>query len=271
MASDAHAHPYDLMQLDSDAEKKRCALGIRCAASSWKREEFLFQEELSEAAGMAVPMALCFGVHPQLLAGKGEKEARRSLETLDELAREGRLKAIGEAGFDLFDNSFRATEAQQEELFCAQIELARAYNLPLVLHLRRAMHKAFKYSKQLKRLSAVAFHSYSGTRREGEDFLKRGVNAYFSFGTTIALNHKTAQEAVAYCATDRLLFETDAPYQALRGKNHSTWSDIHTVLEEAVKLRKQEGTMRPSQGFIELDYASDLNFSRFFGYAEEKL
>ncbi|GAB1481295.1 hypothetical protein MASR2M78_01100 [Treponema sp.] len=42
MASDAHAHPYDLMNLEVDAEQERCALGIACAASAWNMDEFLF-------------------------------------------------------------------------------------------------------------------------------------------------------------------------------------------------------------------------------------
>ncbi|GAB1481294.1 hypothetical protein MASR2M78_01090 [Treponema sp.] len=139
-------------------------------------------------------------------------------------------------------------------------------DFPQLLHLRKAMHKAFKYSKELKALPVVIFHSYSGTYREAEDFLKRGVNAYFSFGTTIALNHKIAQEAVSKLPAEHLLFETDAPYQGLRGKDHSSWKDVLVVLKEASRLRLEARGQDKSENRQDLEKISDLNFSRCFGY-----
>ncbi|MDR1373784.1 MAG: hypothetical protein LBJ24_02295 [Treponema sp.] len=111
MASDAHAHPFDLAERFPGAEEERCRLGIRCAASAWNREQFVFHEGLSRAAAAAgAPQtALCFGVHPQLPAetGAAEKTAGHDLEAilalLAGLAGEGRLNAVGEAGFDLFN------------------------------------------------------------------------------------------------------------------------------------------------------------------------
>jgi TatD DNase family protein len=70
MASDAHAHPSDLLQRFPGAEQERRSLGIACAASAWNAGEFALHQALADRAGSegAPAMALCFAVHPQLSA-----------------------------------------------------------------------------------------------------------------------------------------------------------------------------------------------------------
>ncbi len=263
MASDAHAHPRDLSLREPDNEKVRLAAGVRCAASSWNEEEFRYQERLAAAADAAggPELVLCFGAHPQLPASD-LGAARRAVALLGELAAAGRIGAVGEAGFDLFDAGYRETEAAQTELFEAQLEIALRAGLPLVLHLRRAMHKAFSYSRELARLPAVVLHSYPGTLREAEDLLKRGVDAYFSFGTTVALNHKRAMEACALLPLERLLVETDAPYQPLRGREYSSWGDLRAVIAAVAALRAEAGSAGGTPA--EVEEATDAAYCRAF-------
>jgi TatD DNase family protein len=273
MLTDAHCHPWDLLASFPPGEEERQRLGALCAASAWRREEFAYHETL--AAG-PLPPVLCFGVHPQLPAhegrehrtGPGSREGRpfssgEALAFLQTLAAEGRIDAVGEAGFDLYDRPYRETEARQDELFAAQLEIALDRGLPLVLHIRRAMHKVFSYSRSLKRLPAVVFHSYSGTLREGLDLLKRGINAFFSFGAPILLNHKTAMDACARLPPERLLLETDAPYQGLRGRPFSSWGDLPAILRAATDLRREAGSPGGSPEDLEAIIAA--NFHRAYG------
>ncbi len=264
MASDAHAHPYDLSKLDPGAESLRRALGVSCAASAWHEAEFVFQEDLAarSAADGAAPMLPCFGAHPQL-ALEGPDAAEEAVRLLPLLASEGRVRAVGEIGFDYFDGAYRGTSELQRSLFVSQLAVAKEFALPCVLHLRRAMHEAFAYSRGLAALPAVVFHSYSGTLREARDILKRGVNAFFSFGATIYLNHKTAMEACAGVPADRLLVETDAPYQKPRGAAYSTWSDLRRVIAAAAELRAAAGS--PCAELGELERTTDDNFRRAYG------
>ncbi len=270
MASDAHAHPFDLARRDGSAETERRELGVACAASAWHEEEFLFNEGLAADAERdgGPEVVLCFGVHPQLPSAAGEPEGRAaaSLAFLRRLVAEKRIRAVGEAGFDLFaggGTSFRETEEEQEALFRAQLELARDASLPMVLHLRRAMHKAFAYRRELRGLPAVVFHSYSGTLAEAGALLKNGVNAFFSFGTVLLLNHKRAMEACALLSADRLLFETDAPYQPLRGRDRSSWRDLRDVIAAAARLREAAGSgAADPRGLEEI---GDRNFRRAYG------
>jgi TatD DNase family protein len=229
-----------------------------CAGSAWHNEDFLYNEK---AAG-SFPMALCFAVHPQLSAsGADSKDIQHSLSLLYQLAGENRIDAVGETGFDLFNDEFRAAEKTQDELFEHHLCAAEKYELPLVLHLRRAMQKIFLHTQRLKKIPAVVFHSYSGTADEAASLLRRGVNAYFSFGTTILLNHKTAMKSCAAIDAERLLFETDAPYQSPRGRQYSSYADIVDVINKAAELKLSAG--KPCTA-SELERISDENFYKVY-------
>jgi TatD DNase family protein len=184
------------------------------------------------------------------------------LEVLHNLARAGKIAAVGECGFDLFNAAYRETEPLQDSLFAAQIETAVNSGLPLVIHARRAMHKIFAAAKILAKCKAVVFHSWAGTHNEGQALLKRGVNAFFSFGNTIRLNHKEAMRCCALLPARRLLCETDAPFQPPRGQNYSGWADIPLILETAAALRREAGA--EGQNAAELEARIETNFKSVF-------
>ncbi|MCL1960082.1 MAG: TatD family hydrolase [Spirochaetes bacterium] len=265
MLTDAHCHPFDLYSYFPQAEEEREFFDVVAAASACDLDEFAYNEELSKkrAAENLAPLLLCFAVHPQLPAVKttnGEPltndELNNYLETLYNLAAAGRLSAVGECGFDLFNASFRETEAVQDRIFSVHLETALRYDLPAVLHIRRAMHKIFANVKNLAKCRAVVFHSWPGTFDEGMSLLKHKVNAYFSFGNTIRNGHKHAMHCCARFPAERFLTETDAPFQPLRGQNFSCWTDLPHIIEKAASLRNV-----PAK---ELETQIENNFKKVF-------
>jgi TatD DNase family protein len=257
MASDAHVHPSDLAKHNPDAEEERRSLNIACAASAWNEEDFSYNSAAAESP-LSPPVALCFAVHPQLPAeSRSEKQIEDSLSFLHRAALEKRIDAVGETGFDLFGDKFRITEKIQDALFAEHIGIAHNNRLPLVIHARKAAQKIFSWSKELKKIRAVVFHSYSGTEDEALSLLKRGVNAYFSFGNVLRLNHKQAMRACAALPAERLLVETDAPYQAPMGKAFSSYGDITAVIAKAAELRSVSGKPCAKE---ELESITDGNF-----------
>ncbi|MDR1858587.1 MAG: TatD family hydrolase [Treponema sp.] len=263
MLADAHCHPFDLAACFPAAEGERRRLGVVCAASATTMEEFEYCEELSRQAGEQAPLLPCFAVHPQLPMSSEQLAMSNGLKVLDVLAGQGRLTAVGETGFDLYNAAFRETEAVQDELFAAHLEAALCYDLPLVIHVRRAMHKIFAHAPALKRCRAVVFHSWPGTAGEGDALLRRGINAFFSFGTTIMLNHREAMRCCAAFPASRLLAETDAPFQPLRGREFSSYADLVAVLETMASLRREAG----SEGLTvaEMENVIERNFRAAFG------
>ena len=278
--TDAHCHPWDLLEFLPNAEDERRKTGTACAASSWNLKEFEYHENLAKKAREeAAPIIFCgFALHPQLAPSCLEtvdvscrqaplpdcsiSDRYKDLEIVEMLAAQGRLDAVGETGFDLYSEKFKAAEKIQDEMFVCHLETAVKYGLPLVLHLRRAMHKIFPFSGELKKLPAVIFHSWPGTRGEGEALLHRGINAFFSFGATVVNNHKEAMRCSAFFPADRILLETDAPYQPLRGKTYSSWQDLDAVCKVIAALRKESGTDGSDQK--ELEVLTTINFYRAF-------
>ncbi|MDR0313184.1 MAG: TatD family hydrolase [Treponema sp.] len=273
MLCDAHCHPYDLLSHLSKNELEAGMSEIAFAASSWNLEQFEYHESLARKAASQdiegqsrAPVVLCFAVHPQFPASSllpGVSQGRNDghyidnvlLPLLENLAAEKRLHAIGEAGFDLFNAEFRNTEKTQDKIFCHHLEVALKYELPMVLHVRKAMHKIFPHAKKLKKLPSVIFHNWSGTVGEGESLLRQGVNAFFSFGAAIVNNHKQAQRCCAALPLDRILVETDAPYLPPWGKPFSSWADLPLIYKVASDLR--DGA--------ELEAVVEGNFFRAFG------
>ncbi|MDR2701305.1 MAG: TatD family hydrolase [Spirochaetaceae bacterium] len=276
MASDIHAHPVDLLRLFPGAEAERRSLGIACAASAWNGEDFSRHEEMAAAARTdgAAPLFPCFALHPQLPAYMIAREKspaetaaatvmsvgdfRDKLDLLEDLAARGRLAAVGETGFDLYSAEFRETEAIQDDLFAAHLETALRHDLPLILHVRRAMHKIFPHTKALKALPAAVFHSWPGSPDEGFSLLRRGIRAFFSFGAAILHNHKNAVLSCTALPAEQILLETDAPYQPLRGREFSSWADLSVILRSAAAIRKESG--KPGGEPEELENITDGNF-----------
>ena len=271
--TDAHCHPWNLKEYLDDPETERRATGTAIVASAWNLEQFEYHEGLAKKAmeDGAPQIFCCFALHPQLTGDDdfslAEGPFMDGIELLQKLGSQGRLDAVGEAGFDLFNEEFRAGEKLQNEIFACHLETALKYELPLVLHVRRAMHKIFPLTKELKKLPAVVFHSWPGTKAEGEALIKRGINVFFSFGTTVLKNHRQAMASAALLAPERILLETDAPYQPLpsvpgQGKAFSSWRDLSAICQQIAALRKKAGS--PCSSKEEIEKITTENFFQVF-------
>ena len=177
-----------------------------------------------------------YGLHPQ---SAGFIDVKSNADFLEQLLQQHKLHAIGEAGFDYFNYEFRAQAGTQEEMFNIQLALATQYNLPLVIHCRKANEKLFEYSKQLRKLPAVLFHSFMGMPNEARSLLDRGINGYFSFGKQVMNNNKKVIACVRELSDSVLLTETDAPWQFLKGETHTNPADIKKVFEAFCQIRNQ--------------------------------
>jgi len=251
MLTDAHCHPFDLAARFPQAEQERRRLGILAAASACDTEEFTHNEKLAKDAAALenAPLLPCFAVHPQQFSVNNMQltKIEQGLSVLEELAAQKRIAAAGECGFDLYNAAFRETEKIQGEIFASHLETALRHDLPLVLHVRRATHKIFAYAKTLAKCKAVVFHSCPLTAEEGQALLRRGVNAYFSFGNIIINGHKQAMRCCALLPLQRLLAETDAPFQPARGGNFSRWEDLPRIIEAAAALRGENAKETETQ------------------------
>lgn len=179
-----------------------------------------------------------FGLHPQNVKNYNIS----SINFLDKLVAEKQISFIGECGFDLFCDEYKRFEIKQEEIFTIQMEIAIKNNLPVVIHCRKANHKLFKYIKQLSKLPEVLFHSFMGPSAEALSLLNSDINGYFSFGKQIFNGNKKVLECIQKLPPQRILCETDAPFQYLKGEKFTSPADITKIQKRILELlEKNDG------------------------------
>ena len=159
------------------------------------------------------------GVHPH--------DASGGIGGLEALLHEPEIVAVGECGLDFhYDRSPRDV---QRDVFAAQIALAHAHDLALVIHTREAWAETFDVLAAEGVPERTVFHCFTGGPEEAARCLDLG--AVLSFSGIVTFPSATdLQDAARRCPLDRLLVETDSPYLAPvphRGqRNQPAWVPV---------------------------------------------
>jgi TatD DNase family protein len=124
------------------------------------------------------------------------------------------LAAIGECGLDRHWNSSEqpALVRGEQELFEAQLDLARRYSLPVIVHSREAARETLEIIRAFPSVCGV-IHCFSYGPEELLAFQDLGW--YISFaGNLTYKNAQSLRDALGVVSMERLLLETDSPYLA---------------------------------------------------------
>ena len=248
----------------NDSPRERTSELFPCHNAA-KRQNDKSSARLFPCAQASSPRVLqSFGLHPQA-PFSDERDFALRLEFLEGLLQERRIAAIGECGLDFFTPEFSAKRAAQEKAFAAQLEAAARHKVPVVVHARKAMQEIFASAGALKKVPAVVFHSFAGSPADARSLLSKGINAYFSFGKPIVNGAKKAINCVRVLPLDRLLFETDAPYQTLKGEKATSPAEIADVYQAAFELRSAGIPYEARPSFIDFSSEVEKNFRAVFG------
>jgi TatD DNase family protein len=157
----------------------------------------------------AVP---AYGIHPMYTPRAPAADLATLRQWLErELAGPRPPVAVGEIGLDLFQPELQAGEglARQEHFFVEQLKIARDFNLPVLLHVRRAIDPVLKQLRRIPVPGGIA-HAFNGSRQQAEEFLKLGFK--LGFGGTLSYSGSSRIRALAAeLPEDALVLETDAP------------------------------------------------------------
>lgn len=193
-----------------------------------------------EAAGWPALRALCrdqpdlhpaYGLHPMYLARHREAH----LDELREWLANERPVAVGECGLDYFVEDL--DPATQQHYFDAQLRLAREFDLPLIIHARRAVDAVIAAVRRVGDLRGVV-HSFSGSPEQARQLW----NAGFLIGLGGPVTYERAQRLrglVASMPLEHLLLETDAPDQpdaAIRGQRNEP-ARVSVICRTIAQLR----------------------------------
>ena len=191
------------------------------------------------AERLAAAPALYFaaGFHPSNLQDyqKGDEERLASL------LQSPKGVAVGEIGLDYHYED--TDEAAQKRAFCAQLELAEALSLPVIIHSRDAAADTLRILKdnRAKLRAGGVMHCFSGSPETAKEYLKLGL--YISFAGPVTFkNARRLDEVAKIVPPERILAETDSPYLApepFRG-TLNTPKNVVQVYEKLAQLRGEE-------------------------------
>lgn len=175
-----------------------------------------------------------YGLHPMFLA----QHRPVDLVELREWAHREKPVALGECGLDFFVPDLDVDA--QSRLFDAQIRLAREFDLPLIVHARRAVDAVIAAIRRVGGIRGV-IHSFSGSSQQAAQLSDLG----FMIGLGGPVTYERANRLRALARTmplDQLLLETDAPDQPdseHRGQRNEPARMVH-VLHAIAELRDMD-------------------------------
>ena len=219
MFTDSHSHIY-LPHFDEDRDemlKRTIDNGVKhIFLPNIDQESIDPMLELCRSyPGICYPM---MGLHPTSV----KKDFEKQLEIVDSWLGKKRFSAIGECGIDLYWDKTYFEE--QKIAFRYQIDLAKKYDLPIVIHARESFKEIYdiidnEWDESLKGV----FHSFTGDL----DDVKKIKSYGFKFGINgiVTFKNSDLKNVVKHVELKDILLETDSPYLApvpKRGKRNES-------------------------------------------------
>ncbi|TWT21786.1 TatD family hydrolase [Luteimonas wenzhouensis] len=208
---------------------------------------------LREVCRMADGLHPAYGLHPMYLASHRPEH----LQDLRGWLERERPVAVGECGLDYYVEGL--DPAAQQVCFEGQLRLAREFDLPVIVHARRAVDAVIASLRRIGGLRGV-IHSWSGSEEQARQLWK--LDFMLGIGGPVTYERaRRLRRLVATMPLEHLLLETDAPDQpdaGIRGQRNEP-ARLAAVLDAVAALRDQ-----PRE---EVARATAANAARLFGLA----
>lgn len=173
-----------------------------------------------------------YGIHPLYV----DRARPEDLDTLRDTLHCEPAVAVGEIGLDRHFEP--RDDARQDFYFIEQLKIARACDLPVLLHVRKAIDPVLKHLRE-NRVSGGIAHAFNGSRQQADEFIRLGFKLGFGGAMTFA-GSKRIRELAATLPLDSIVLETDAPDIPPAWKNggRNTPADLLPIAETLAQLRR---------------------------------
>ena len=195
------------------------------------------------------------GTHPHDATTYTEEVGARYRE----MAQEPEVVAIGEFGLDYF--RMLSPRDVQRAVFVAHLELARACNLPCIIHVRDSHDDVIELLRTHGQGLRGVFHCFSGNVAQAEECLAF-EGFMLSFAGPLTRQSNALPEVTRMAPLERVLVETDSPYlvpQPLRAKRNEPLF-VKYVAEKLAEIR--------GMTLEEIARITTTNATRLFGLGE---
>ena len=203
---DTHAHldaPELAHDVDAVREQARAQGVVHCVLPAVERSNWDSVRLLAHRHGDSYAL----GIHP-LYTGRAQDEDLELLaHTLQQYRADPHLVAVGEVGLDYFVLGLDAE--RQQRFYRAQLALARRFDLPVILHVRRSADQLLKALRQVKVRGGIA-HAFNGSLQQAQAFVALGFK--LGFGGAVTYDRALQLRRLATeLPLGSLVMETDSP------------------------------------------------------------
>lgn len=172
------------------------------------------------------------GLHPTDV----KENFRKELDLVRAELEKGGYYAIGETGIDLYwDKTFLK---EQQTALREQVQMAKDYGLPIVLHVRESFDEVFEIIGEMndEKLSGV-FHCFTGTLEQAKTIM--GWDFKMGIGGVLTYKNSGLDNVVKDIPLDHLVLETDSPFltpKPFRGKRNES-AYVKYVAEKLAEVK----------------------------------
>lgn len=147
------------------------------------------------------------GIHPMYVQHAADSDLDVLEVTLKQHIDDRKLVAVGEIGLDGFVPGLDMHK--QQRFFRRQLQLARQFDLPVIMHVRKAQDLVLKHLRALSPRSGIA-HAFNGSVQQAEAFMR--LNCCLGFGGALTFERALQiRRLLQYAAPDGIVMETDSP------------------------------------------------------------
>lgn len=204
MLIDTHCH-LDAAEFDADRESVlQAALDAGLGAIVMPAVERGNFQRVIDLARQAPQVRFALGIHPMYVDSAQPSDLTVLAQLLES---EPDCVAVGEIGLDYFVT--RANKETQAYFFTEQLKLAQRFDLPVILHVRRAIDDILKHLRRTPVRGGIA-HAFNGSRQQADEFIKLGFKLGFGGAMTFPRALKI-RELAATLPMESIVLETDAP------------------------------------------------------------
>ena len=203
---DSHCH-LDAPEFDADRDavvaRARAAGVTQIVLPAVARANFEAVRQLAHTHGFAYAL----GIHPLYVGAAADDDLRHLDEALAAHRGDARLVAVGEIGLDHFVPGL--DPARQAGFYAAQLKLARKFDLPVILHVRKSADTLLKHLRATPVRGGIA-HAFNGSEQQALAFVALGFKLGFGGAMTFERALQIRRLAAAL-PPDAIVLETDAP------------------------------------------------------------
>jgi TatD DNase family protein len=207
MLIDTHCH-LDASEFDADRDEVvagALSAGVQCiVVPAVDVRNFATVRELAQRHA---PVRYALGIHPLFVEGSADEDLRLLRDAVASAVADPDFVGIGEIGLDHFVPGL--DRERQLRFFAGQLRIAREFDLPVILHVRKAQDTVLRELRRFRPRSGIA-HAFNGSEQQACQFLELGCALGFGGAMTFerALQIRRLAEALP---DEAFVLETDAP------------------------------------------------------------